>query len=233
MDSVQKQVECLMRLNPDTELQFDDGSLPANSNMLSFFSSVLRGAVQAPSAGGSSNSSSTIVIPMKGLTKVQWLEVAPFWHPVGPAAVVKTWAEAELLLRVGSRFDLRPALDKASEFLTANVDKLTVTSSNPTGSSTAGKSLWKWLQLADELRLSGSLPTLVKRAVDVDWDGCSKIENIQGLSAATLQQLVMTLVAFTEMGKNITTQMPCRHCNGYTLQKQFSRCTVCRNYLGG
>jgi hypothetical protein len=121
-----------MSLNADTELRFDDGDLEANSKVLSFFISVLCNAVEAHSAGdvnsstSTSNSSSTnIVIPMEGVTKQQWLAVAPFWHPVNPAPVIKTWAEAELLLRIGSRFELHPALDKARDYLTANMDKLT------------------------------------------------------------------------------------------------------------
>ena len=127
MDSLQKQLERLMNLNPDTELHFDDGVLPANSNVLSFFSSVLHSAIEAHSEGD--KDISTLVIPMKGVTMAQWLKVAPFWHPVEPAAVVHIWADAELLLRIGSRFDLRPALDKASEFLAVNVNTLTVSSS--------------------------------------------------------------------------------------------------------
>jgi hypothetical protein len=102
-------------------------------------------------------------------------------------------------------------LDKARKFLTFNVDKLTVTSSNSSSaavghsntntnsntnssnsSSIAGKSLWKWLQLADELRLSSSIPVLVNRAVTVDRAGCSNAANTKGLSA-TLQQLVSAL----------------------------------------
>jgi hypothetical protein len=223
MDSVQKQVESLMSLNPDTELQFDDGILPANSNVLCFFSSVLRGAIEAHSAGGSD--SSTIVIPMNGLSKGQWLEVAPFWHPVEPAAVVETWAEAKLLLRVGSRFELRPALDKASEFLTANVDKLTVTSStgSTNSSSSSEMSLWKWLQLADELRLSSCLPALVNRVVSVDRDGCSILANTQGLSAATLQQLVATLVTGSPVPSS---QKRCSRCT------QFGYCSSCARYYG-
>lgn len=112
METGEQQVERLMSLNADTELRFDDGALPANSNVLSLFSSVLHGAIEAHSGDDNSNHSSTsspIVIQMQGLTKAQWLKVAQCWLPVQPAAAVRYWARAELLLRVGSRFDMRPA----------------------------------------------------------------------------------------------------------------------------
>jgi hypothetical protein len=139
MESVEQQVERLMSLNADTELRFDDGDLEANSKVLS---SVLRNAVEAHTAGDvnssartSNSSSTTIMIPIEGVTKQQWLAVAPFWHPVTPAPVVKTWAEAELLLRIGSRFELHPALDKARDYLLANLDKLTPSSSSSASGS--------------------------------------------------------------------------------------------------
>jgi hypothetical protein len=222
MDSFQKQLERLMSLNPDTELHFDDGVLPANSNVLSFFSSVLHSAIEAHSEGD--KDISTIVIPMKGVTMAQWLKVAPFWHPVEPAAVVHTWADAELLLRIGSRFDLRPALDKATEFLAVNVNTLTVSSS---GSSSADLSLWKWLQLADELRLSSSIPALVNRAVTIDRAGCSARMNIKGLSSTTLQQLVCTLVRVPPT-PFIGQQVP-RSCSESSSARQVVclKCTSC------
>ena len=235
MDSVDLQLEDLLRLNADTELRFDDGgALPANVYVLSFFSSVLRGAVEAHSGADTDSrcGSSTIVIPMDGVTKAQWLAVAPFWHPVEPALVMKEWEQLELVLRIGSRFDLRPALDRASDFLAANIHKLTVDSIKPTISThTSGrhltpqealyqqlrsrassstitvqneKGLWKWLRLADELRLTTCLPALVQRAVAIDTElssGCRVIANTQGLSAATLQRMLAELAggAFCSM----------------------------------
>ena len=118
-----------MRLNADTELRFDGGGvLPANSYVLSFFSSVLRGATEAQSAADSN--SSTIVTPMNGVTKAQWLAVAPFWYPIKPPAVVKTFKELDLVLTIGSRFDLQPALDRASDYLTANAIELEASDSS-------------------------------------------------------------------------------------------------------
>ena len=54
---------------------------------------------------------------MEGLTTKQWLHVAPLWQPV--TAVVETWDQLELALEIGSRYDLRPALDQANDFLAA------------------------------------------------------------------------------------------------------------------
>jgi hypothetical protein len=89
-----------MNRDADTELHFDDGVIYGNATVLSFFSSVLRGAIEAHSAGRKSSSScscssnSTIVIPMEGLTTKQWLHVAPLWQPV--TAVVETWGSAHV-----------------------------------------------------------------------------------------------------------------------------------------
>ena len=195
-----------MALNADTELRFDDGVLPANSNVLTFFSRVLRNAVEAgdrPLAStdsAESNSSSTIVIPMQGLTKSQWLLAAPFWHPVDPTPTVQSWQEAEELLKIGSRFDLRPVLDKASDFIAANVSQLTATTTSSSATSNGSNDstdmcVWKWLLLADELRLRSSLPALINRTVEIDRVSCSIPANIQPLSAATLQGLVIALAA--------------------------------------
>jgi hypothetical protein len=194
MDSVHEQVEKLMRLNPDTELRFDDGTLPANSNVLSFFSSVLRGAIEAESAHGdrSGSSSTNMVIPMQGLTKAQWLAAAPFWVPVRPAPTVQTWEEAELLLTIGSRFDLWSPLDKASEFLTANADTLTARITN--SKSVGGLTEWEWLRLADKLHLTSCLPALLSLVAEKDRRGAIDKANTDGLSAATLQDLVAVLI---------------------------------------
>jgi hypothetical protein len=54
--------------------------------------------MRTTSTTSTTTTTTTIVIPMEGLAKQQWLAVAPFWHPIHPAAVVDTWDEAELLL---------------------------------------------------------------------------------------------------------------------------------------
>jgi hypothetical protein len=107
MGALQQQLDDLMSFRSDTELQFEDGTVEACSAVLAFFSSVLRGAVEAHTAAPSTNNSSSsakIVVPAEGVSKQEWLQVAPFWHPVKPAAVVTDHLsapgeQAELLLK--------------------------------------------------------------------------------------------------------------------------------------
>jgi hypothetical protein len=250
MDSLQQQLEDLMSIDADTELRFDDGVIQANSTLLSVYSSVLRAAVAAEhnSAGGN-KSSSTIVMPMPGLTKQQWLDVAPFWHPVEPAAVITTWTETELLLRIGSRFNIRPVMQKAAcllstvDFLAANVDKLAAPSkpsstaagaaaliaveagSSSSSSDSNDASVWKWLLLADELQLTTCIPALVKTAVLVDRASCSTLAIIQGLSTSTMQKLVAEL-AVIPLGLQV--QMGCICLPGNRLvPKAHTVCAQC------
>lgn len=178
-----------MSFRADTVLKFEDGELQCNSTILGLFSSVLRGAVEAHTAGGSSNSNKkpdSLQIPVEGVTKQEWLTVAAFWYPVKKAAVVRDWEQAELLLRVGSMFDLAPVLQKADAFITANVDKLVKESGGP-------KSIWKWFILADKCCLQDSLPVLAKQAVFLGRPACSNAANLQALSAAGLRELVTVL----------------------------------------
>jgi hypothetical protein len=206
MDSLQQQVERLMSLNADTELRFDDGVLKSNSNVMSVFSSVLCNAIEAHSAGDDNNNNSssstnscnsgTIVIPMDGVTKEQWLNVAPFWHPLKQSPVVKSCDEAELLLDIGSRFELHPVVENACAYVTANADGLFGARyfkfENVDHDISPG-SVWKSLLKADGLHLTSCIPALVKRATAIDRPGCSNLANIQELSAPILQQLVVEL----------------------------------------
>lgn len=231
MESVQQQLERLMTVCADAELRFDDGVLSANSGMLSVFSSVLRDAVEVhTSARGAavgklppSTTSKTVVLPMQGLTKAQWLQAALFWYPVEPAPVVQYWQEVELLLRIGSRFDLRPLLQKAGDFLAANVGQLTAANSS---SSNLDLRIWKWLLLADELHLTSSLPALINRAVDIDLAGCRNLGNTQGMSAATLQRLLAAAAAVVTTATEGT--VPFRgtapmYCTSQTCQRGWVR----------
>jgi len=82
--------------------------------VLSVFSSVLRGAVEAHTAGSnaSKGDSSRSTIPIEGLTREEWLQVAGFLYPVVPAPKIKDWQQAEFLLEVGRRYGLSLVLDK-------------------------------------------------------------------------------------------------------------------------
>ena len=86
------------------------------------------------------------------------------------------------MLRIGSRFDLLPVLQKAGDFLRSNMHQLQPASSSSSSTSTNNKNLciWKWLLLADELRLSSSLPALINRAVEIDREGCKDTANTPG-----------------------------------------------------
>jgi hypothetical protein len=199
MDALQQQLEDLMSFRSDTELQFEDGTLEASSTVLAFFSSVLRGAVEAHSAAtGTGNSAvasscsgakqqeKKIVIPVEGVSKQEWLQVAPFWYPVKPAAVVADWEQAELLLKVGSMFDLQPVLQAADAFIAANASKH-LTGKQPEAA------IWKWVVLADKSCLRDSVPVLSKLAVFLDRAGCSAADKLQSLSAVTLREFVRVL----------------------------------------
>lgn len=184
-----------MSYRADTVLQFGEEELQCNSTILGLFSSVLRGAVEAHTAGDSNNSStpastpdSKLQIPVEGVTKEEWLTVAAFWYPVKKAAVVADWDQAELLLRVGSMFDLAPVLQKADAFITAHVDQLVSKSGSP-------QYIWKWFILADKCCLQDSLPVLAKTAVYLGRTACSSQDNLQALSAAGLRELVTVMSA--------------------------------------
>ena len=227
-----------MALNADTELRFDDVVLPANSAVLSMFSSVLRGAIEShmsahssskkpPTTTSSSSSGTTkaIVVPMEGVTKAQWLHAAAFWHRVNPAPTVESWQEAEELLRIGSRFDLIPVLQKAGDFLAANLNQLTNTIT-----SRYDLCIWKWLLLADEVCLSSCLPALINRAVEIDRAGCSNLDNLQGLSAATLSQLVVAVAEALPLSGTARYYCTSRQCRAsgrqqFTLSWRCKRCT--------
>lgn len=85
MDALQQQLEELMSFRADTELQFEDGTVEANSTILSFFSSVLRGAVEAHTAAAAKGSETTktrLVIPIDGVSREEWMQVkaSRFWR---------------------------------------------------------------------------------------------------------------------------------------------------------
>lgn len=117
-----KQLEDLISCNADVELQFNDGTLMASSAVLGLFSSVLCGAVEANAGSaqsscksmlGSSKQSSNS-IPLKDVTKDEWLEMAAFWYPVVPSPKIEGWTQAEMLLKFGFQFDIKLVLHKVS-----------------------------------------------------------------------------------------------------------------------
>jgi hypothetical protein len=129
----------LVSFGADVELLFSDGSLMASSTALGLFSSVLRGAVEAnagaaarsngaSNSNSNSNSSSTHAvasIPVEGITKAEWLEVASFWYPIVPAPTICGWVQAELLLKVAVRFDIATVLHKVDLCLQQHAGAMT------------------------------------------------------------------------------------------------------------
>lgn len=145
-----------------------------------------------------------------------WLQAAPYWHPVSSVPALQTWEQVEVLLKVGSRFDLQPVLQKADSYITANCSQLLKQAGGPTY-------IWKWIQLADKSCLQGSLPVLASRVVELDRASCSEAENMQGLSALFLQKLVAVLCA-----SKVT--LPCTCCHNQPRVHTITlthRCTQC------
>jgi len=204
---VQRQLEELIGLNADVELQFSDGSLSCNSTVLSVFSSVLRGAVEAHTAGSnaSKGDSPRSTIPVEGLTREERMQVAGFLYPVVPAPTIKDWQEAEFLLEAGKRYGLSLVLHKVDKYLASRAVSMVTAADSPAH-------IWRWIRLADEAGLQQCLPRLIGYAVDKDQGGCSG-PNLQGLSATALRCLLETL------SKVSFTPIPCSHCPG--------RCTIC------
>jgi len=206
----------LIAFGADVELQFSDGTLMANSTALSLFSSVLRGAVEANAGKVSGNSSGTPnssssrphkqrkkdnSIPMEGVKKEEWLQVAAFWYPVVPAPTIESWQQAELLLRVGSQFDLQLVLHKVDLYLREHANELTAGAyaggfafAGSSASAPETQTVWKWLQLADKSGLTECLAALGARAAEVDWRACGSDENLQGLSIAAMKELIKAMV---------------------------------------
>lgn len=207
-----QKVEDLLAMDADVQLTFSDGTLMANSTMLRMTSPVLRNALEAHTAGAaglhllssSSNnnkgnrsstslstssttttSNSTATIPIEGVTKEDWLKAAAFVYPVVRPAKVTGLSQAELLIRVGSKFDMPLVLHRVDEHLAeAAKDDMICLPNN----------IWKFLHLADEAGLKLCIPELTDRAVRVDASSCASAEHKQRLSHTALEHLVDSLV---------------------------------------
>lgn len=183
-------------LNADVGLQFDDGStLMVSSAFISVFSSVLRGAVEAnrgaaaegTNTSTSSATSSASAIPINGVTKAEWLQAASFWYPVVPSPDITDWKQAELLLRIGTQFDIPLLLHKVGTHLHDKLLTMTTLANSEAN-------IWHWIKQADKAGLR-VLPAMLRHVVLVDRPGCVQNENLQGLSSATLLQLVKGLAS--------------------------------------
>jgi hypothetical protein len=105
----------------DVDLRFTNGTLPAGKAHLGMISSVLRGAIEAHN---SNSSSSRLQIGMDGVSTKQWMQLARFLYPVPAPAEVQGWQEAELLLRVGARFEMPLLMQAADCYMVRHTSEL-------------------------------------------------------------------------------------------------------------
>jgi len=169
----------------------------ASAATLGMLGSVLRGALEVDTAANAAAASSSVtstpsdscrapVIPMKGTTKSQWMQVAAFLYPVVPSPEITSWKQLELLLEVGSRYDLQLVLHKVDLYLCAKARTMSADVASE-------ECVWSWLWKADKAGPTMCLEAVARRAVAVDRSGCGKAENQQGLSPAALKALVNAL----------------------------------------
>lgn len=98
-------IEAVMAQYADTSLAFADGEMVrCNSTALSLCSSVLRTAIEvANERGVHAQGGFKFCIPMEGVTKAEWLEVAPLWYPGMPSwPEMASTEQLELVIKVGA-----------------------------------------------------------------------------------------------------------------------------------
>jgi len=132
-ETTDMQLEELIGLDANVELQFSDGLLACNGTVLSVFSSVLRGAVEAHTAGSntSKGDSPRCTIPIEGLTREEWLQVAGFLYPVAPATDIRDLQQAEFLLEAGKKYGLSLVMDKVDTFLAGSSNYMVAAAHRP------------------------------------------------------------------------------------------------------
>lgn len=225
---LQQTLENLMSIDAEVRLDFSDGYLMASSTALRMASPVLRNALEAHTAGagsGADNSGSSAktsassssngavaTIPIDGVTKEEWLEVAAFVYPVVPAPKFASLDQAVRVLGVASKYDLQLALTKVDEYLAASASVMVGRQGSPSN-------IWRFIQLADDAGLEVCLQVLAARAVDVDRRGCAAASN-KTLSNRALVCLVNSLVEKFDFKKRcacngtISVSMKCNSCGG-------------------
>jgi hypothetical protein len=234
--SISQHLEELIDFKADVTLEFQDGTMSANSTLLGLYSSVLRGATEVATAGtagcgtsaGSNRSrdSSNITIPMPSTKKDEWMQVAPFLYPVVPPPTINNWTQLETLLKVSSTFDIQLVLHKAEQYLISSISELDA-------EPTSEKSVWKWLNLADKAGLQECLAVLATRAAAIDRAGCAQLEGLQGLSPPALKQLVVACAqqpGLPRVGelKNMQCSHRCQYTGVETSHTLSWRCNHCR-----
>ncbi|WIA23140.1 hypothetical protein OEZ86_010038 [Tetradesmus obliquus] len=208
--STNEQLLELLSLGTDVQLLFEDEAVPGHAQTLSMWSKVLSNALEAGNCSSSSSASllnynskpasGPITIPMDGTSKNDWLTAVSFIYPVVPQALV-TWDNLEMstascvgcygscqvLLAIGSKYDMPALLSRAATFLESNKNVL---NSKP-GSL---QFVWKWIPLADAAGLSEVAQACIDSAVkDIAVVAECKKEVLLDLSPATSSHLAAAL----------------------------------------
>lgn len=186
-------LEELIEYNADVTLEFEDGTLAANSTLLGLYSSVLRSAVEVEAAAGGDGTSTSggtqdkpcTRIPMPGTKKEDWMLVSAFLYPVLPPCSITSWTQLETLLTVAASFDIPLVLHKADQYLLDHSSELDAETPE------SEKCVWKWLRLADKAGLQDCLSVLAARAAEVDRQGCAAMERLSDFSVLVLKQLLV------------------------------------------
>jgi hypothetical protein len=103
--------------------------------------------------------------------------VAAFWYPVVPSPVIKTWEQAELLLTVGSKFDIQLVLHKVDLYLKSRAALMV------SGPDSNFNSVWQWMGLDGQTRqaLLSAYPSWLTKQCSLTglavrtgraWKGC-------------------------------------------------------------
>lgn len=225
----------LIDYNADVTLEFEDGTLAANSTLLGLYSSVLRGAVEVEAAaggGGTSTSGRTqdkprTRIPMPGTKKEDWMLVSAFLYPVLPPSTITSWTQLETLLTVAASFNIPLVLHKAEQYLLDHSSELDAAPESE-------KCVWKWLRLADKSGLQDCLSVMAAKAPEVDRQGCAAMERLSDYSLLVLKQLLVACAGQAGMprvGDDCTMNCGPYHCYGqkkHTLKWVCSHCNSAR-----
>lgn len=176
-----------------------DNILLAHSFVLRWSSGVISKALEtckasqhyfsanSPARSHSSNDN-LLEVPMPGSNKSDFLQLMPFIYPTTPLAVV-TWENIEVLLTEAQKWDIPVVTAHVWKFLGDRAREL---STKPNSM----KYIWKWLHLADAAGEQQACTACINQLVKRNSRSCTA-ELLQGLSATTLQQLVLRLVSPT------------------------------------
>ena len=178
-----------MVVDPDVVLCFDDHAVLGHSQLLSFWSNVLRGAIQAGSGGAcNGGGKGPLSIPMSGTSSTDWLKLVPFFYP-GDQPEQVTWDNVEALLVLGDKYDIPKLASRALQFLKAHLHELNI-------SKGSCRYIWKWVSLLDNAAAADGRGCVFEKCIQTVTtsfrDTCT-MENMKGLSTQALAMLASAL----------------------------------------